>query len=198
MPFLNAIVYGYKNFFNFRGKASRSQYWFFFLFGFLVNFALNLVQLALPASYKNGLTIAIMLSSSLISLSISIPQLALTVRRFRDAGFSALWLLLDLLPAIGLVWLVGTYFADLSDILTLGGVSVHSVGEWVTAARVVLALLLSPDASVYAPYFSNCLVPFAFTVITQLGVLIFSLIVLTRPSKPEAVSKPAVDSEATA
>jgi len=120
------------------------------------------------------------------------------VRRFRDAGFSPLLLLLSLIPAAAGVWLVATYFSDLASILTLGGVSVHSLGEWVTAAQLVAGLLASPAANVYLPYFTNCIAPLAITALSAMAVGIFFIIVLTRPSKPEAVSIPAVDSEATA
>jgi hypothetical protein len=48
---------------------------------------------------------------------------------------------------------------------------------------LVGGLLASKDAAVYLPYFANCGAPLAVTVLTLLGVSIFFIVVLTRPSK---------------
>ena len=74
----------FKNYFNLEGKATRSEYWWFFLFVILCNAVLELVVLTLPditnwenlfRYYPLGLKAVFLL-----------PLLGLSVRRFADAG----------------------------------------------------------------------------------------------------------------
>ena len=81
MDFVGAIKAGFKNYVNFRGTATRPEFWYWFLFTFLV----GVVTSAIPG----GAAI-----STAFSLATFLPTLAVTVRRLRDAGFSWVWLLL--------------------------------------------------------------------------------------------------------
>jgi uncharacterized membrane protein YhaH (DUF805 family) len=101
MDFVGAIKAGFKNYAAFRGTASRSEYWYWVLFTFLVNIVVSAIDPTMTLQL-------------VFSLGTLLPSLAVTVRRLRDAGFSWLWILLPL-PAFavfvyGLVMLVNEFF----------------------------------------------------------------------------------------
>ena len=47
MDFTSAIKSGFSNYANFSGRASRSEYWYWFLFNIIVGFALGFIEGAL-------------------------------------------------------------------------------------------------------------------------------------------------------
>jgi len=73
---------------DFRGRASRSEYWWFYLFSALVLFAAVVIDLLLL---------------NLVALALFIPTLATSVRRLHDVGRSGWWLLLGALPFGGFI-----------------------------------------------------------------------------------------------
>lgn len=77
------------NYCNFSGRASRSQFWWFYLFMVLVNFALWFLVLIL--GHKLGDTVR-----SLVELALLLPTLGLWVRRLHDVNRSGWWLLIGL------------------------------------------------------------------------------------------------------
>jgi uncharacterized membrane protein YhaH (DUF805 family) len=91
MEFLDAVKIAFKKYAQFRGKATRPEYWWFFLFTFLVSLIGGAVDNAIHQSNNAPV-------QSIVNLALFLPQLTIMVRRNRDAGFSALWLLLWLLP----------------------------------------------------------------------------------------------------
>jgi uncharacterized membrane protein YhaH (DUF805 family) len=80
---------------DFNGRATRSEYWWFMLFLFLVSAGLNMVNRA-------GVV------AGLFSLATLIPSFAAGARRLHDTNRSGWWQLLFLVPIIGwillLVW----------------------------------------------------------------------------------------------
>lgn len=96
----------FNNYFNFDGRARRSEYWFFVLFNVLVDLAF-VALLSIPrqggAAYRflSGL-------ASLYSLAVFIPGLALCWRRLHDIGKSGanyFWVFLPVVgPILLLVW----------------------------------------------------------------------------------------------
>ena len=97
MDFVGAIKAGFKNYVNFRGTATRPEFWYWFLFTFLVGFVVSLFeQLITAATGDSVVSLAVSIITPLFSLATFLPTLAVTVRRLRDAGFSWVWLLLPL------------------------------------------------------------------------------------------------------
>ena len=92
----------------FRGRASRSEYWWFTLAVMLVSIALSMMEVA----FMSGETFDSIPEGNgpltmLFSLAVLLPELAVSVRRLHDTGHSGWWLLLAFVPLIGslvLLW----------------------------------------------------------------------------------------------
>lgn len=92
----------WKNYFNFQGRARRSEYWYTWLMNIIIITVLSVLKAFVPKlSFLYGL----------YGLAVLIPQISLSVRRLHDTGKSGLWLLAGLLPAaaIELLILFGGY-----------------------------------------------------------------------------------------
>ena len=85
----------WKNYVNFGGRASVRDYWMAYLFNFIISFAIGLVV---------GFVKELNFLSSIYSLAILIPSLAISVRRLNDAGYSWKSLLWFLCPLVG--WII--------------------------------------------------------------------------------------------
>jgi len=94
MTFGESISTCFSKYATFDGRATRSEYWWFALFTFLVSSALGLVNDTL---------------SGIFSLGVLLPSLAVGARRLHDIDKSAWFLLLWLIPVIG--WIILIYFA---------------------------------------------------------------------------------------
>ncbi len=112
MSFVDAIKSGYKNYFNFTGRARRSEYWFFFLYVILVEIVMVTIAGILGGNTANGggnaiggLIFGLL---GLFYLASIIPLLSLVFRRLHDSGRSAWWIFIGLVPLVGgillLVW----------------------------------------------------------------------------------------------
>ena len=101
MNFTQAIASGFQNYVNFSGRAPRSEYWFWTLFSVLVSIAATLIDLALFQSLNFSPL------STIVSLGLLLPSLAVSVRRLHDLDRTGWWLLL-VLTVIGdillLIW----------------------------------------------------------------------------------------------
>lgn len=84
----------------FSGRARRQEFWMFALFNFIISFGLSIVE---------GIVGAAGILSTLYSLAVLVPSLAVGARRLHDTGRSGWWLLIGFVPLIGLVALI--YFA---------------------------------------------------------------------------------------
>ena len=100
MGFGESISAGFANYFNFRTRATRSEYWYFILFLFIVSFALAIVEYVVSGPDAKFLL------SSLFSLATFIPSLSVFVRRLHDIGRSGWWFFLGVIPLIGIIVLI--------------------------------------------------------------------------------------------
>lgn len=87
-----------KYLFVFRGRASRSEFWWFMLFIGLVNLVCALIFSLLPLAIESALNFA-------VSLCLLPANLGVTARRLHDRNMSAWWMLLPILAL--LFWLIG-------------------------------------------------------------------------------------------
>lgn len=80
----------------FKGRSSRAEYWYFSLFNLIA--AVVLVIISNVIGDTNGII------SNIYFLAITIPGLAVAVRRLHDTGRSGWMLLILLIPVIGAFW----------------------------------------------------------------------------------------------
>ena len=91
VSFQNAVGLGFQHYFDFRGRSTRSEYWWWLLFVVLAGIALTIVDMGIGTfNYVSGDG----LLSGLFKLATLIPGLALGARRLRDINKSAWWLLM--------------------------------------------------------------------------------------------------------
>lgn len=108
MGFATAIKTCFRKYFDFRGRASRPEYWFFVLFivlMFMVGILLGLV-LTSSLSPSNQLGIAAGIWLGLTFFGSLIPLWAAAVRRLHDSDRSGWWLLLSFIPTVNIIFLV--------------------------------------------------------------------------------------------
>jgi uncharacterized membrane protein YhaH (DUF805 family) len=91
MNFGQAISTCFAKYAAFSGRASRAEFWWFFLFQIG---ALILGALIHETAYY------------LIALAILLPGLAVSARRLHDIGKSGWWILISIVPLIGLIFIV--------------------------------------------------------------------------------------------
>ena len=92
MGFLQAIGSCFSNFFTTKGRAARSEYWYFSLFCYLINFILFIIEGQEPEN----------LISNIIILVLCIPWICVASRRLHDINKSGWWQLI-VLTIIGII-----------------------------------------------------------------------------------------------
>ena len=103
MTFQDSITKCFSNYANLQGRASRSEYWWFYLFSNLVNFVV-VFSTTLSMGVEAGDIIGTM-----VGLVLFLPSLAVFARRLHDRNRSGWWILVAF-TIIGLIplfyWLV--------------------------------------------------------------------------------------------
>jgi uncharacterized membrane protein YhaH (DUF805 family) len=102
MSFVDAVRSVLTQYVGFTGRARRSEYWYFALFGILVSIVLSFLQLATNTSWI----------TTIVGLALFLPSLAVSVRRLHDTGRSGWWILIGLIPVIGTIVLIVFYVQD--------------------------------------------------------------------------------------
>src|SRR3954451_10674343 len=92
----------------FSGRARRSEYWWFALASFLASFAASIIDAVIGSDLGGGTGVV----NLLLSLALLIPSLAVGVRRLHDTGKSGWWLLLVLVPIVGIIVLIVFWATD--------------------------------------------------------------------------------------
>ena len=84
------------NYANFNGRASRQEYWMFYLFNTIFFIGLMVIEAVL----------GIAVLSMIYGLAVFIPGLGAGIRRLHDVGKSGWFLLILLIPLVGAIWLI--------------------------------------------------------------------------------------------
>ena len=127
LSFLAATKRVFSKYAVFRGRATRSEYWWFTLAVFLLSVV---VQFAFSLFGDDAATTA----SGLLSLAIFLPSLAVAVRRLHDIGRTGWWLLVSLIPAL---------VAGVLAVITLGA-AIVSGGSSPAVVLAVIGTLIIP------------------------------------------------------
>ena len=100
VSFKTAVKNGFTKAFDFKGRATRAEYWWWTLFYWIVSFAVMMPGMLLCEIDSDLIMVAIipMLIVYVVGL---LPSLSLLVRRLHDTGRSAWWLLWTLVPYVG-------------------------------------------------------------------------------------------------
>ncbi|MFO7823693.1 MAG: DUF805 domain-containing protein [Cyclobacterium sp.] len=80
----------------FNGRARRREYWYFVLFNLLISIGLGIVGTFVDSNFL----------SMIYNLAVFVPGIAAAVRRLHDTGRSGLWILIGLIPVLGLIVLI--------------------------------------------------------------------------------------------
>lgn len=97
---MNWYIETVKKYADFKGRARRKEYWYFFLFNSLISSILVLAE-ALTGNLNPDTGFGLL--SGLFTLAILIPSLAVSVRRLHDVNRSGWWLLIVFIPIIGAI-----------------------------------------------------------------------------------------------
>lgn len=158
MNFFTAIKTVFSKYADFKGVASRPEYWWWWFFTVIAAVALGSTS---GAGMQDSNT-AVQGIAGAWSLGTFIPTLAVTWRRYHDAGFSGKWLLVTyILPIILLVVAIVIAFPVISQELDMNG----------TITTAAIPKLLGAAA---------------IPILGGLAIWIFNLVVLLRPSKSAA------------
>ncbi|MEZ5213153.1 DUF805 domain-containing protein [Gordonia sp. (in: high G+C Gram-positive bacteria)] len=110
--FIPAVKRGFTKYVTFTGRASRAEFWWWTLGVSIITvvlYILTMVGLLSAGTRASGPPIMGIVFGILLLvwvLAIILPEIAITVRRLHDAGFSGWFYLLHLIPIGGVVVLV--------------------------------------------------------------------------------------------
>lgn len=100
VSFGDAVLLGLRNLVNFRGRASRSAFWWFLLFTVIAEIVIDLMVIS---AHTNAGT-----HSSIPSFVGALLSLSVAVRRLHDSDHRGWWWLIGCIPVIG--WIPLVYF----------------------------------------------------------------------------------------
>jgi len=99
--FGEAIKQGFSNGFAYRGRASRSAYWWFNLFMLIAAFAVDAIIFIPLQMTSGGGAFALIAISAIVFIYLYLVLLALLVRRLHDIDKSGWWVFIGFVPFVG-------------------------------------------------------------------------------------------------
>lgn len=95
--------------FEFSGRAGRTEFWYFFLFNMIVSVMLVVIDASM-SGVNQKITFAML---SLIYVAVAfLSGLCVSIRRLHDIGRSGWWVLIGLIPLLGLIVLLAFCVLD--------------------------------------------------------------------------------------
>lgn len=101
MNLLQAVQACFVRYFDFQGRSSRSEYWWFVLFNLLLNVATAIFDLVVLGVSSDGFLPA----NTAATIITFIPGVAVSVRRLHDIGRSGWWIFLAF-TVVGIIPLI--------------------------------------------------------------------------------------------
>jgi uncharacterized membrane protein YhaH (DUF805 family) len=90
---MNYFVAGFKKYAVLRGRASRTEYWMFAELNVMFGVAASILGYVAKVPDHSG-------------IDLTVPFVAVAVRRLHDTGKSGWWCLLGAIPLVGTIWLI--------------------------------------------------------------------------------------------
>lgn len=114
MTFIDSIKSCLDKYATFRGRALRSEYWWFWTFYILTEFVTMIVFgfIGYLCGDVAGMMIAGYIGAFLSSLMLFLPMLSVFVRRLHDTNHSGWWYFIAFVPLIGGIWLLVLLLTD--------------------------------------------------------------------------------------
>jgi len=106
MNFIESVKTCFKKYGDYSGRASRSEFWYFLLFGVFMDIAVFIVEIFTLYLGSIDQLIAVITLRRLPNTLILAPLIAAGIRRLHDIGKSGWWLLLLFIPIIGWIYLL--------------------------------------------------------------------------------------------
>ena len=106
MSFFDAVASAFRKYFDFSGRASRSEFWWFFLFCillYMLAFSLTIIDIGQPDESNPEAFLSKALTSwfGIDFIVTLIPSISVSVRRFHDINMSGWWYVaLQIVPSI--------------------------------------------------------------------------------------------------
>lgn len=100
---MNWYLEVFKKYAVFSGRARRQEYWYFLLFNIIVSIVLFVIDIV-TGSFNAEVGMGLL--GGIYALAVVIPGFGVSVRRLHDTGRSGWWLLISLIPLIGVIVLV--------------------------------------------------------------------------------------------
>lgn len=94
---MDYYIGAFKKYADFKGRANKSEFWYFVLFNIIISLVLGYVSQSLGSIY---------------GLIVLIPGLSIGTRRLHDIGKSGWMQLVGLIPIAGLIWLIILFVKD--------------------------------------------------------------------------------------
>lgn len=99
---IEAVRYGFANYMNFDGRTDRATFWWWVLAVFLAAVAASILDDGLSTGGVDPFGL-------LLTLGLFLPHLGMAIRRLHDTGRSGWWVLIGLIPLLGLLVLIYFY-----------------------------------------------------------------------------------------
>ena len=160
---IDAVKLFFKNYFNFTGRASRSEYWWFILAFAIVYIVISTIESIFilatlfddiyndPYSYSasDAFKDSFLMPSFLFYLAMMIGLLSLVARRLQDRGHTGWWQLANIIP--GILFLI-PYISILDSIITGGSfnpgaaiaATIFGIISFGTGVTMIVFLCLPP------------------------------------------------------
>jgi uncharacterized membrane protein YhaH (DUF805 family) len=92
-----------KKYANFSGRARRKEFWLFMLSYFIIYIIFIFIDILLDLFATDS---EYGLFSTIFALLFIIPSLAVSIRRLHDTDRTGWWILIQIIPLIGFVWII--------------------------------------------------------------------------------------------
>ncbi|WP_367363786.1 DUF805 domain-containing protein [Candidatus Tisiphia endosymbiont of Nedyus quadrimaculatus] len=144
--FYEAIILGFRNFFNYTGRASRAEFWWWHLFTVLmfVLFANVTNIIGILIGYDRPFSAVILP----LIFAILLSWLFIRIRRLHDIDLSGLWLLIGIIPLIGLLLQI-YWYCKKGDVLSNHFGSPSKIGNPVLFDKFLWTFIICCVIAVY-------------------------------------------------